>query len=435
MVFSVYIPRFKRGMDWRFFVVFILGFSSGLPMALVGSTLQAWFANTGMSIMATGMLSLLGLPYVYRMIWAPVVDRYALLGLGKRRSWILVMQLLLFFGFNCLAWCSPLQNPMLMACIALALACCSATQDIVIDAHRTEYLPISLHGIGASLAVFGYRLALLFSGGLALVLAHYEGWPMTYRLMGLLLLPGMLVILLSKEPQTLTYAPERFIDTFFAPVKELLARKGVVSLLLFIFFYKLGEAFTASTGGVMMPFLINGIGFSLDTVGIVNKVIGVMSILLGGLLAGILLIRWSLYKALFCFGLIQAVTNLLFVALAFLGQNLTLLVVAVTCDNFATGMGTTALVVLLMRLVDRRYTASQLAILASIAALPRVLSGPLAAILQSWFGWVGVFQLSFIFALGFIPFLAVIRRLILNIHVPMNGESAPIPIGNEEAEL
>ena len=185
----------------------------------------------------------------------------------------------------------------------------------------------------------------------------------------------------------------------------------------------------------MMPFLINGIGFSLDTVGIVNKVIGVMSILLGGLLAGILLIRWSLYKALFCFGLIQAVTNLLFVALAFLGQNLTLLVVAVTCDNFATGMGTTALVVLLMRLVDRRYTASQLAILASIAALPRVLSGPLAAILQSWFGWVGVFQLSFIFALGFIPFLAVIRRLILNIHVPMNGESAPISIGNEEAEL
>lgn len=400
-------------MNKRLIIVFILGFSSGLPMALISSTLQAWFANVGMSVMATGMLSLLSLPYVYRMLWAPIVDHYSLLSIGKRRSWMLITQLLLLIGFNVLAWCSPTENPSWMAFIAFALACCSATQDIAIDAHRTEYLPLSEHGIGASMAVFGYRLALVISGGLALVMAHHFGWSWTYRLMGSLMIPGILMTLLSPEPSQETPKPANLIDTFCDPVKELLSRKGIVSLLLFIFFYKLGEAFTASTSGVMMPFLIQGLGFSLDTVGIVNKVIGVISLLFGGLLSGLLLMRWSLSRALLCFGILQAITNLLFVALAMMGQNLSLFALAVVSDNIAAGMGTTALVALIMRLVDKRYTATQFSIFVAFASLPRILSGPMAAMIQSWFGWVGLFQLSFLFALGFIPFLAIVRRLML----------------------
>ncbi len=396
-------------MNRRLLIVFILGFSSGLPLALITSTLQAWFADTGMPILATGMLSLVGLPYIYRVIWGPILDRCSLLPIGKRRSWILVMQLLLFFGFNLMAWFSPLSSPKIMALLAFILACFSATEDVAIDAHRAEYLPDSEHGIGASVAVLGYRIALLIAGGVSLIIAQHAGWVLTYRLMGLLMLPGMIAVVCSPEPSMPT-ANVSFSTSFTAPVKELFTRPGILSLVLFIFFYKLGEAFTTSTSGIVMPFLIQEIGFSLDTIAYVNKMMGIGAILLGGLTAGLLLMRWSLYRALLLFGLIQAVTNALFILLAIVGKNVPLFAIAVVCDNFAAGMGSTALVALFMRLVDRRFTATQFSILVALSTVPRVLSGPVAAVLQSWFGWVGLYQLSFVLALGFIPFLMVIRN-------------------------
>lgn len=399
-------------MNRRLFIVFILGFSSGLPMALVSSTLQAWYASAGMSVMATGMLSLLSLPYVYRMLWAPIVDRYSLLRIGKRRSWMLCTQVLILIGLNVIAWGSPVQYPNWMAFFAFLLACFSSTQDIAIDAHRTEYLPLPEHGLGASLAVSGYRLAIIISGGLALILAQHLGWAVTYRLMGLLMIPGMIATCLSPEPERPDVSLLKLTSTFWYPLKELIARPGIVLLLCFIFFFKLGEAFTTSTSGIMMPFLIQSMGFSLDTVGVVNKVVGVASLLIGGLLSGIILMRWSLYSALLCFGILQAITNLLFVALAIKGNHIPLFVLAVIGDNFAAGMGTTALVVFIMRLVDKRYTATQFSIFVSISAIPRVLSGPISATLQSYFGWIGLFQWSFLLALLFIPFLKSVRHVV-----------------------
>ena len=411
-------------MNKRLFIVFILGFSSGLPMALVSSTLQAWYASEGMSVMATGLLSLLSLPYVYRMLWAPIVDRYSLLRIGKRRSWMLCMQVLVLIGLNLMAWSSPIHHSYWMAFLAFFLACCSSTQDIAIDAHRTEYLPIPEHGLGASLAVSGYRLAIILSGGFALIIAQHFGWEVTYRLMALLMIPGMLATFWSPEPSKDELTSLSLLGTFLSPLKELLSRPGIVSLLLFIFFFKLGEAFTSSTSGIMMPFLIQGMGFSLETVGIVNKVVGVVSLLIGGLVSGLVLMRYSLYKALLSFGLLQAATNLLFVALAIEGNHIELLVLAVIGDNFAAGMGTTALVALIMRLVDRRYTATQFSIFVSIASLPRILSGPISASIQSVFGWVGLFQWSFLLALCFIPFLGAVKRCI---------ESGPASHDKEEA--
>ena len=161
-------------------------------MALISSTLQAWYAFSGMSVLATGALSLVSLPYAYRIFWGPVLDRYSLFDLGKRRSWILAMQVLLLVGFNVMAWFTPDQYPKLLAFLALILACFSATQDVAIDAHRTEYLSVTEHALGASLAVFGYRLALFLSGGLALVMAEQLGWAFTYRFMGLVMVLGML---------------------------------------------------------------------------------------------------------------------------------------------------------------------------------------------------------------------------------------------------
>ncbi len=170
-------------MNKRLLTIFILGFSSGLPLALISSTLQAWFASVGMSGLATGSLGLLGLPYLYCTLWTPLLDRFFIASLGKRRSWILAMQLLLLLGFNLLSWFSPTSSPQLMAFIALMLAFFSATQGCAIDAHRIEYLPLNKHGLGASLFVVGYNVALLIGGGGSLLIAQYVGWDIAYRRM------------------------------------------------------------------------------------------------------------------------------------------------------------------------------------------------------------------------------------------------------------
>lgn len=399
-------------MNKRFFIVFLLGFSSGLPMALISSTLQAWYADSGMSILATGALSLISLPYAYRMFWGPILDRYSLCALGKRRSWIVTMQVFLLVGFNVMAWFTPEQHPHLLAFIALILACCSATQDIAIDAHRTEFLPVTQHALGASLAVFGYRLALLVSGGLALVMASSWGWANTYRFMGVMMILGIGAALFSPEPSVSDDKKNSFSLSFIAPIKDLLARPGITALLLFIFCYKLGEAFTTTTSGIVMPFLIQGLGFSLDTIGYINKILGITSILAGGLVAGLVLLRYSLYSTLLCFGLLQALTNVLFVVLAVVGNNTLLLALAVFADNFAAGMGSTALVALFMRLVNQHYTGTQFSILVALSTLPRIISGPIAASIQMSIGWVGLYQLSVVCALAFIPFLLMIKRQI-----------------------
>ncbi len=403
-------------MNKRLLVIFLLGFSSGLPLALLSSTLQAWFAITGSSILATGMLSLIGLPYAYRFLWGPLLDRYSLSSLGKRRSWILFTQICLLIGFNLLAWLSPTHSPKLIAALAFMLALVSATQDTAIDAHRTEYLPQKEYGLGASLAVVGYRLAMLMAGGMALIIAHHYGWPCTYRLMGFLMLIGMVTILCSREPSKASSAKPNMVEAFVAPLKELFSRPKIIPLVFFIIFYKLGEAFTTTTSGIIMPFLIQGLGFSLETIGYVNKLLGLSSILLGGVIAGFILLRYALFPVLLLFGLLQAFTNLLFVLLAFSGKNLSLLALAVVCDNFAAGMGSTALVTFFMRLVNKSFTATQFSLLVSLSTLPRIFSGPIAAGLQLYVGWIGLYQLSFILALVFLPFLFLIRAQTEEVH-------------------
>ncbi|MDF1646310.1 MAG: MFS transporter [Legionellaceae bacterium] len=398
-------------MKKRLLIVFLLGFSSGLPLALLGGTLQAWFAASGASVMATGMLSLIGFPYIYRFLWSPLLDRFSLFQLGKRRSWVLSMQICLLVGFNLLAWFSPLTSPGLMAFIGLCLAVCSATQDIAIDAHRTEYLKPEEHGLGASFAVCGYQVAVLLSGGVALIMAHHLGWAITYRFMGFLMCLGMFVIVWSPEPSSESLEQQAgMIDSFVAPAKALFLRPGVIAMIFFILCYKLAEAFTTTHSGIIMPFLIQGMGFSLDVIGYVNKVMGVGAVLVGGLTAGLLLTRWSLYRALWVFGLFQALSHLLFVALAISGKNVPLFAVAVVFNNLAAGMGSTALVAFFMRWVDKRFTATQFSLLIGVAALPRVFSGPMGGGLQYYVGWAGLYEIAFVLTLSFVPFLMLMRR-------------------------
>ena len=401
-------------MHKRLSIVLLLGFSSGLPLSLVSSTLQAWFASSGMSVMATGLLSLIGLPYIFRVIWGPFLDHFQLTKLGKRRSWMLLTQVLLLLGFIAMSFFAPQYHPEILATLALFMACTSATQDMAIEAHRTELLPRREHALGSSFAVLGYRIALLISGGLALVMAQYMGWTFTYRFMGLLMLIGIVVSWWSPEPSIDTTVRYTLHDSFYQSVKELVSREGFIFLILFILFYKLGEAFTATTSGIVMPFLIQGKGFSLETIGYINKIMGVTAVLLGGLCAGFLMLRWSLYRSLFIFGLLQALTNILFVLLATFDKNLVLFAVAVVSDNFAAGMGTTSLVALFMTVVNKKFTATQFSLLAATSTIPRVFSGPMAAYIQSHLGWVGMYQFSVILALGFMPCLVMIKKMIGN---------------------
>lgn len=397
----------------RLIIVFLLGFSSGLPLALIGGTLQAWFASSGASVMTTGLLSLVGFPYLYRFLWSPLLDRFQFFGLGRRRSWIFLTQLSLLVGFNLLAWYSPTTSPVKMSLIALCLAFISATQDIAIDAHRTEFLLPEERGLGASFAVCGYQLATLIAGGLALVLAYHWGWPITYRCMGCCMCFGMLMVFWSPEPYDNLQKNEPNLPvarSILAPIQSLLSKPGLVVMLFFIFCYKLAESFTTTHSGIMMPFLIQGLGFSLDTIGYVNKVLGVIAILLGGVISGILLMRWSIYRALWVFGFFQTGMHLLFIALAIVGKNIYLFALAVFFNNLAAGMGSTALVAFFMYWVDKRFTATQFSILVGIAALPRIFSGPVGGILQAHLGWTGLYEVAFILTLAFVPFIFLMQR-------------------------
>lgn len=388
-------------------IVFFLGFSSGLPLCLISSTLQAWFAQDGLSLWFTGSLSLVGLPYLYRALWSPLLDRYYLSRFGRRRTWMMACQILLCLGFWVMSYLNPQDYPYVMMILAFLLAVLSSSQDSVIDAQRLEYLPKAWHGMGATLAVSGYRIALMLSGGAALVMAQYWGFSATYKMMALVMSIGLITSLLSKEPRLPYFQAsptQGWFSLFWQPFRELLGRSEFLTLFAFIVFFKMGEAFTASTSGIVMPFLIQGMGFSLETIGYVNKIIGVIAVLLGGAVAGIWLLRYSLSRALLYFGLAQAATNALFCLLAYAGPRTELLIAAVFCDNFAVGLGSTALVALFMRLVMREYSATQFSILVAIASLPRVFSGPLAASIQHYVGWLGLYQIAFLLAFAFIPF-------------------------------
>ena len=404
----------KSKAIFRLLIVFLLGFSSGLPYCLIGSTLQAWFATDGQTIFATASLSLLGFPYIFRFLWAPLLDRFSISALGRRRTWILMTQIGLILGFFGMSFFSPRSFPVLFISIAFLLAILSATQDGAIDSQRIEYLPDNYHPLGAALSSTAYRLGILLSGGYALIMAESFGWGFTYRTMAMFMLVGIVATIISQEPNsTSTSAHGGLHKSYKETLGSIFAIHGIFIILGFIFFYKLGEVFTSGISGIVMPFLINELKFSLSTIGYINKVLGTLALIFGGVAAGFAALRYSLLSLLMVFGLLQALTNCIFVILAWSGPSIFWFSTAVISDNFATGMGSTALVALLMRVVDRNFTATQFSLLVAFATLPRILSGPLGAWMQYYLGWAGMFQASVVLALIFIPFWLKMRPYIM----------------------
>jgi len=390
----------------RMLAVLLLGFSSGLPLALSGGTLQAWLAVDGVDIKTIGLFTLVGQPYTYKFLWAPMMDRFTPPFLGRRRGWLIVTQLALLGAIALMGTVSPRESPWLLGALALAVAFLSASQDIVFDAYRTDVLEEPERGAGAAASVLGYRIAMLVSGGLALILVdHWLSWSAMYALMGVLMLVGVIATWRAPEPAAPAEPPASLAAAVKAPLAEYFSRRGAWLLLLLIVLYKLGDAFA---GSLTTAFLLRGPGFSLSDVGWANKWLGVGATILGALAGGALMTKLRLYRALMLFGVLQAVTNLGFMVLAMAGKSYPLMIAAVALENLCGGMGTAAFVALLMSLCDRRFSATQYALLSALSALGRVYVGPLAGVAVAAVGWATFFFLTFLVAL---PGLVLLWRL------------------------
>jgi len=391
----------------KMLLLLLLGFSSGLPLALTGATLQAWLTVEGVRLQDIGWFALVGQPYVYKFLWAPLMDRYPLPFLGRRRGWLLATQLALLAAVACMGALSPKETPWLLAALALAVAFLSASQDIVFDAFRADVLEAPERGAGAALSVLGYRIAMLVSGGLALILVDsWLTWAQAYWLMAALMLVGVAATWAALEPAVQGKAPATLAEAVREPLKEFFSRGGAVALLVLIVLYKLGDAFA---GVLSTAFLLRGAGFSLTDVGWANKWLGVAATILGLLAGGALMAKLRLYKSLLLFGILQALTNLGFMALALAGKSYPLMLAVVAAENLCGGMGTAAFVALLMALCDRRFSATQYALLSALAALGRVYVGPAAGAIVESAGWASFFLATFLFALPGVALLWWLR--------------------------
>lgn len=383
----------------------VLGFASGLPLALTSGTLQAWATVDNVSLQNIGFLTLIGTAYTLKFLWAPLVDRYAPPILGRRRSWIFFTQILLAAAIAGMGLFSPAGHLGLLAALAVLVAFLSATQDIAFDAYSTDVLRKEERAAGAAVKVLGYRLAMIVSGGLALVLAdQWLGWQNMYFLMGGFMAVCAVATVLAPEPEVVARAPRSLTVAVVEPLVEFFRRRGAITILLLIVLYKLGDAFA---GALSTTFLLRGAGFSVSEVGTINKVFGLAATIVGALAGGSIMARLGLYRSLMLFGLLQAVSNFGYWVLAVTPPHVYSMALVVAVENLCGGLGTAAFVALLMALCKQEFSATQFALLSALSAVGRTyLAGPLTPPLVESIGWPGFFVVTVLIAL---PGLILLR--------------------------
>jgi len=402
----------------RVLPLLVLGFASGLPLALTSGTLQAWATVEQVSLQNIGFLTLVGTAYTLKFLWAPFIDRWAPPWLGRRRSWVFLTQWLLAASIAAMGLFSPSAELHVLALLAVWVAFLSATQDIAFDAYSTDVLRHDERAAGAALKVMGYRLAMVVSGGLALIIAdQWLGWGAMYMLMGGLMALASLATLWSPEPEQAAVAPRRLREAVVEPLREFFSRRGAWLILLLIVFYKLGDAFA---GALSTTFLLRGAGFDVTEVGLVNKVFGLAATIIGALAGGALMARVGLYRALMWFGVLQAVSNLGYWALAITPPYLISMASVVALENLCGGLGTAAFVALLMGLCEARFSATQFALLSALSAVGRTyLAGPLTPVMVGWLGWPEFFLGTVLIALPGLWLLWLMRDLIRGLDAPL----------------
>ena len=388
--------------DRRVLQVLALGFASGLPLLLTYSTLSAWLATAGVRRAAIGAFALVGTPYALKFLWSPLIDRVPPpLPLGRRRGWGITIQIALICAIVSLGSCNPQHNLTLMAALSLVVAFLSASQDIVIDAWRVEILEEDLQGPGAGMIQTGYRIAMLVAGAGALVIAAHVGWFAAYSTMAALVGVGMLVFLLGPEPKVPVdtvrtgTAGGRGVRQLLAtavigPFTDFMRRPRWPVILIFIVGYKLGEAMA----GVMATPLYISLGFSLQEIAAVSKLVGFFATVTGALVGGVVTARFGFRGSLVLCGILQSAGNLFYVLQAVGGHRLGYLALCVTAENVTGAMAGTALVGYLSSLCSPAFTATQYALLSSLASVGRTVVASSGGVLAEKLGWVWFFLLT-----------------------------------------
>jgi len=389
-------------------ILLILGFASGLPLALTSGTLQAWMTVENIDLKTIGFFSLVGQAYVFKFLWSPLMDRYTPPLLGRRRGWLLLTQILLLVSIAAMGFLDPANHLRWMAALAVLIAFCSASQDIVFDAWKTDVLPLEERGAGAAISVLGYRLGMLVSGGLALWLAdRWLGWQGMYWLMAVLLVPCIIATLLAPEPEDVIPVPKTLERAVVEPLRDFFGRNNAWLILLLIVLYKLGDAFAMS---LTTTFLIRGVGFDAGEVGVVNKTLGLIATIIGALFGGVLMQRLSLFRALFIFGVLQAISNAGYWLLSITAKSIFTMGSAVFLENLCGGMGTAAFVALLMTLCNKSFSATQFALLSALSAVGRVYVGPLAGWFVESYSWSTFYLFSIVAALPGLVLLVLCKK-------------------------
>jgi PAT family beta-lactamase induction signal transducer AmpG len=398
------VRDFKQAFgNRRIAAVLLLGFASGVPLALTGATLQAWMASEKVDLTVIGLFSLVAWPYTVKFLWSPLMDRFAPPFLGRRRGWIAICQILLISSIVLMAFSDPAGSPMMTALIAVFVAFFSASQDVVADAYRTDVLEKNQIAPGASVYILGYRVAMLVSGGVALILADHLSWRMVYLVMAGVMGLGLIATLFAPEPRVPALAPKSMTDAVVLPFKNFFKRNGAFEVLGFIVLYKLDSVIAFA---MMTPFMLE-LGFSKTDIGAVTKGFGLIATLAGTLAGGAATVRLGLRRALWIFGIAQGVSGGCFMILARLGHNYPMMVTSIAAENFFTGMGTAVFSAFLMSVCDKRYTATQYALLSSLLAITRVVGGAPTGWMAKNLGWE-VFYLVSILAM--VPGLLLLTR-------------------------
>jgi PAT family beta-lactamase induction signal transducer AmpG len=380
----------------RMLLMFALGFGSGLPLLLTGSTLLAWLVGVGVPTAQLGLFSLCSLPYSLKLLWAPLLDRVAPLPqLGRRRGWMLGAQLLLVAAIAALGSADPVRRPLTTAALALLVAALAATQDIAVDAYRTDLLAPAHAAAGTAVFVFGFRTAMVVAGALALRLfdSLQGDFRRVYFIMAAAMLPAVLATLLAPVEPAPAGAPPAagFARMLLDPLRDFFQRPGALLILLFVMLYRLSDTLATA---LITPFLLQ-VGYTNTQVADATKLFGLLASILGALLGGAVVLRIGLLRSLYGFGVLQAVSNLGYVAIAHrfahaaasAPRSLPLLYAAVVADNLCTGLAVAAIGGFLITLCNRRFSATQAALLSSASGvLGRLLGGVSGFFVARW-GW------------------------------------------------
>ena len=406
-------PLWKKVLNKKMLIVFVLGFASGLPFVLTGATLKQWLAQDKIDIKTIGFFSWVGIAYSFKYLWSPLLDRYYSKSLGHRKTWMLLSQWGLVAGMIMMGAQTPSLNLAALAGWAVFVAFMSATQDIAIDAYRREYLTNQEIGLGSSMGIYGYRVAMMVAGGAGVsfvadsdILGNKISWNQLYFILAALMALCSILTFFIPEPKSET-SPRTILEAVIDPFIEFFKRPGAWAILLFVFTYKLGDQIGLS---LLTPFY-KEMGYLNAEIGIITKTFGLFSSLAGLFFGGLALFKFGIRRCLFVFGVLQGISTALFALVVYTGPQIWSLATTVLFEDFATGMGTAALTAYIAMSTSRKFTATQLALLTSIATLGRALFSGFSGILQSQVGWVNFFYIGGLLSLpGLILLFWIDRR-------------------------